>query len=217
MYAKTIPIKAALPAVVASISFFFIFSSAQDTAAFQVMQGASQGSVETCTFTLQMDDTSFRQRYKQKVARLLNREVSPNMVSVEEMYGNIRKVSLLAEEDGAEAMSNGSGVDPLSGECLGCHDGSGASNKTINLKNDPYRHSGREFGSFGASDHPIGMDYDRYLARGINYKPQPGKRRMILVNGKVGCLTCHNPLNKEKGHLVMNNDRSALCLACHRM
>jgi len=42
-----------------------------------------------------------------------------------------------------------------------------------------------------------------------------GNTKMIFVNGKIGCLTCHNPLNAEKGHLVMSDRNSALCTTCH--
>ncbi|WP_243688226.1 cytochrome c3 family protein [Geotalea toluenoxydans] len=38
---------------------------------------------------------------------------------------------------------------------------------------------------------------------------------MVLVDGRVGCLTCHDPLNRKAPHLVASNDRSNLCLTCH--
>jgi len=37
-----------------------------------------------------------------------------------------------------------------------------------------------------------------------------------LFDGKVGCLSCHNPYGDKKYSLVMENKRSGLCLACHR-
>jgi predicted CXXCH cytochrome family protein len=55
-----------------------------------------------------------------------------------------------------------------------------------------------------------------YAAASKDYKSQLGaNNKMVFVNGKVGCLTCHNPLNPEKGHLVMSDQKSALCLTCH--
>ena len=66
MCAKTNYLKAALPAVVASITMLSVFVSAQDTAAYQ---GASpfQGKGETCAFSLQMQKPAFKMRYMQKV------------------------------------------------------------------------------------------------------------------------------------------------------
>jgi predicted CXXCH cytochrome family protein len=62
------------------------------------------------------------------------------------------------------------------------------------------------------------MEYDNYLA--ANAKEYRGEVKlshgMVFAEGKVGCLTCHNPLNVSRGHLVMNNDRSDLCFACHK-
>jgi predicted CXXCH cytochrome family protein len=31
----------------------------------------------------------------------------------------------------------------------------------------------------------------------------------------VGCLSCHNTFSKVPNQLVMSNQGSALCLACH--
>ncbi|HYS43305.1 MAG TPA: cytochrome c3 family protein, partial [Geobacteraceae bacterium] len=60
------------------------------------------------------------------------------------------------------------------------------------------------------------MDYASYASFGRGYKQASMLNpKMLLVNGKVGCLTCHNPLNPDKSHLVMSDYRSALCLTCH--
>jgi predicted CXXCH cytochrome family protein len=61
------------------------------------------------------------------------------------------------------------------------------------------------------------MNYAAYSAMDShNYKSGASfNSKMIFVNGRVGCLTCHNPLNPEKSHLVMSDYRSALCLTCH--
>jgi predicted CXXCH cytochrome family protein len=61
------------------------------------------------------------------------------------------------------------------------------------------------------------MDYQSYVAfgRGKFKHISTFNSKMKFVNGKVGCLTCHDPLNPERGHLVMSDVRSALCLTCH--
>ncbi|UFS71023.1 cytochrome c3 family protein [Geomonas sp. RF6] len=195
---------------------FSLLSGAVELKAFQLPYGMSK-SGETCAFTLQMDKVSFRQRYMQKIAEVQSGKVTTELSAVEEMYSNVQEASLFSfdeESPSAKELSNRIGVDPLSIDCLGCHDGSGASNITINLKNDPMKrvHKGLRDNS---ADHPIGMDYAMYAARAEDYKPIFGRSKMILVNGKVGCLTCHDPFNKEKGHLVMSDRGSALCLTCH--
>lgn len=38
---------------------------------------------------------------------------------------------------------------------------------------------------------------------------------IILKNGEVTCISCHNILNQEDCHLVMENRRSCLCKTCH--
>ncbi|WP_407920198.1 cytochrome c3 family protein [Geobacter pickeringii] len=39
--------------------------------------------------------------------------------------------------------------------------------------------------------------------------------RITLVDGKVGCLSCHNMLSQERSLLTINNNSSQLCLSCH--
>ena len=106
------------------------------------------------------------------------------------------------------------GIDSLSKDCLACHDGGAASNIDVDYKNAPGQHATHYDGK---KQHPIGMNYAAYVAMGSrNYKPVPEySSKMVFVDGKVGCLTCHNPLNPEEKHLVMSDQGSALCLSCH--
>jgi predicted CXXCH cytochrome family protein len=43
--------------------------------------------------------------------------------------------------------------------------------------------------------------------------------RIKLPDGRIQCTTCHDPHNTQRhaGMLVISNDRSRLCLACHRL
>lgn len=215
MCATTLLKNYAMPAVIVAIGVSSIFSSARDTAAFQVKRGASQGGYETCAFTLQMNDPHFRQRYLKKVARL-QKGAAADATDVERMYRSTTEVSLLwGYRESAEAQSN-RGVDPLSQDCLGCHDGSAASDIPIDLRNNPYGRSMIGLSRGTDSEHPIGMEYALYAGNGNDYKPLfGGESKMILVNGRVGCLTCHDPLNEEKGHLAVSDRNSGLCLTCH--
>jgi predicted CXXCH cytochrome family protein len=76
--------------------------------------------------------------------------------------------------------------------CKTCHDGS----------------LGKEIGS--PVDHKVNVDY------------RPNKdfkilsdRRIVLIQGKVTCVSCHNPYNLTSAKLVKDNTSSKLCLTCH--
>lgn len=107
------------------------------------------------------------------------------------------------------------GIDRLSNDCLSCHDGVMAQNFKLRVKNNPGGSVMNLEDIIGG--HPVGMEYDNYAAvdtKGYK-KDVKFSTGMVFSEGRVGCLTCHNPLNTEKGHLVMNNDKSELCFACH--
>jgi predicted CXXCH cytochrome family protein len=106
-------------------------------------------------------------------------------------------------------------IDSLSNDCLSCHDGVMAQSFNVRIKNNPSNRVMSLEDIIGG--HPVGMEYDRYASVDTKgYKSDVRfSREMVFAEGKVGCLTCHNPLNTYKGHLVMNNERSELCFACH--
>jgi predicted CXXCH cytochrome family protein len=178
-----------------------------------------------CLFSEQLQSTpQVRREYIAKLvavvgdASALTKAGNP----IEQMYGNIKPASFKGDDYDepsgrniwgfdTEQVPRSPGIDSLSSDCLNCHDGVAALPVSVVLRNSPFnkRHS-------PGSDHPIGMDYNMYAASSSEYKPlMLGSNKMVFVNGKVGCLTCHNPLNPEKGHLVMSDQKSALCLTCH--
>ena len=179
----------------------------------------------TCEFSLQLQTSvDIRKEYLSRVVELSGGPaVARN--SVESMYGDIKPASYQANssDDGEEGAPwdpapkkgpRGGSIDQMSLGCLGCHDGVSAHMVGVEWRNDPYR-SGGLVNSFG-SDHPIGMDYNKYVNIRKGYKPVfAAGSKMLFVDGKVGCLTCHDPLNSEKGHLVMSDRHSALCTTCH--
>jgi hypothetical protein len=67
--------------------------------------------------------------------------------------------------------------------------------------------------------HPISVDYEAaYLAKPRAYHPPESLDPAItLLNGKIGCATCHNHYSKHKKHWGMDNFRSRLCLSCHNL
>jgi predicted CXXCH cytochrome family protein len=178
-----------------------------------------------CAFSVQLQKSvSVRKRYLVKLSALTGGPASSGG-AVEDMYSNIKQASYnpdvaAPDEDdlwgfGSTATKEPAGLDPFSTDCMCCHDGAGAVSVAVDWRNNP---AGlRSLRTPHGTDHPIGMDYESYVAsRSRDYKPVTGlNSKMIFVNGRVGCLTCHDPLNPERGHLVMSDRQSALCLTCH--
>jgi predicted CXXCH cytochrome family protein len=186
----------------------------------------AKSSSETCAFSLELQKSvSLRRQYLVKLEQALDGFAVAGS-GVEEMYGSIEPAAYSDEDDsyGGGRRSIASffsekppqkavGMDSFSSECVSCHDGVGASSIGVVLRDRPF---GRkpQVDSF-TSDHPIGMTYNSYVASKRGYKAITIPNKMLFVNGKVGCLTCHDPLNPERGHLVMSDRNSALCTTCH--
>jgi predicted CXXCH cytochrome family protein len=103
-------------------------------------------------------------------------------------------------------------IDAHSLHCLGCHtSGSYAGGGVVSLGgNGVLRHSS------GAAAHPIGRLYSSVSNKG-DYQPEAtlAQKKILLSDGKVSCVSCHEVYKKEHGKLIITMDRSALCFACH--
>lgn len=93
------------------------------------------------------------------------------------------------------------GIDPFSRQCLGCHTEHGG---------------GRSLGQSGGN-HPIGIPYKNIINAGLLRQKQQLDKAILLPEGKVSCVSCHNGYSKQHGALVKSNHKSALCFACHDM
>lgn len=105
-------------------------------------------------------------------------------------------------------------IDDNSRECLSCHDGTLSSATHTQIAGISFQH-GKSIGM----SHPISVDYEEvYLKYPKKYfPPESLDPRIVLVNGKIGCKTCHDHYSKHKKHLVMDNFKSRLCLSCHNL
>ena len=108
-----------------------------------------------------------------------------------------------------EVLHNGNLVDSDDPKiCLTCHNGIIAKNISpctkIRCLLEPN------------SSHPV---FKKYPPSGkeSEYAPsfQVEAAGIILKNGEVTCISCHNLMNQEGFHLVMENKRSRLCKTCH--
>jgi predicted CXXCH cytochrome family protein len=102
-------------------------------------------------------------------------------------------------------------LDRISLVCISCHDG--AVGKMAN-----YRITGEATLTYAGRymTHPIGMDYQQSAQYNRKLHPVESLSPLItLIDGKVGCSSCHNQYSHELTMLVVNNKGSSLCLQCH--
>ncbi|MDA8241706.1 MAG: cytochrome c3 family protein [Nitrospiraceae bacterium] len=99
-------------------------------------------------------------------------------------------------------------LDPMSLDCIGCHDGTLA--KLTNYK------IGLGVWDHNQGSHPIGVDYRECRMKSGQLRPLSRvSRRLRLFNGKIGCGTCHDIYSKNPAMLTMTNEGSRMCLSCH--
>lgn len=103
------------------------------------------------------------------------------------------------------------GLDADSVECVSCHQDSITVNEPLQVCHQ------------GECDHPVGVSYISFSSRNRGLTPIEGLDPAIkLIDGKMGCLTCHAPYvpaDHEKttdSMLSVDNTGSGLCVACHK-
>jgi predicted CXXCH cytochrome family protein len=162
---------------------------------------------KSCLFTNLLENPSFRDRYRQNLAKARFYEQDVNNDN-EAMYGSIVKASIV-KEDGQRVGS----LDSFSAGCITCHDGIVSRKDILNFRNDPKTRMQMISGK-----HPIGMNYENYtFYRDTLKKVGDLNPNLVLVGGKVSCVTCHDPFNPEKNHLALKNSGKDLCKECHLM
>lgn len=122
-------------------------------------------------------------------------------------YQAFRTVKLNAE--GGEQVE----VDELSYNCMMCHDGTIARSHNTRIRSAEQR-TGLDMNKI--SSHPIGVHYGSaaYINRSLK-SLHTLNEAIVLVNGQLGCLSCHDISKGNAKHLVMENRGSILCMQCH--
>ena len=116
-----------------------------------------------------------------------------------------------------KALDNDNMLDPVSMNCLSCHDGSAATNVS---NGDTFALHASSLMKFDGGEHPIGVNYEmaRFGNRKLALKPMDiVDGRIQFFDGKVGCCSCHNPYSQIEKMLVMSDKGSNLCFACHEL
>lgn len=121
-----------------------------------------------------------------------------------------------------EPYGNFSGIfNQGSRYCLGCHDGTLASN-VISQDLNAFRGAFQEIATGTLPTdrgHPVGIDYRlaQLNSRGRLRDPSFIDPAVKLENGQVGCTTCHDSNSPIRGKLVIANTGSRLCFSCHNL
>ncbi len=104
--------------------------------------------------------------------------------------------------------------------CLGCHDGITARD----VYSSPHavsitgRSLGLNSGAIPPRSHPVGVSYPANAER-YESAVSVEAAGLLLPDGRIQCTTCHDAHNthRHRGMLRIPNDRSRLCLTCHRL
>ena len=100
-------------------------------------------------------------------------------------------------------------LDAFTLQCMGCHDDQGGDNRVGIGSNGVLNH-------FGSSvNHPIGGNYTEVTQGGGYYPINRLPSKILLPDGKVGCVSCHEGYSTVHGQLLKILGQSDLCLVCH--
>lgn len=103
------------------------------------------------------------------------------------------------------------GIDALSLQCMGCH------NQQNDVAGVRVGGSGVVRHDSGGANHPIGIAYPVFSV-GNALRPISSLPKFItLPEGKLSCVSCHEPYKQKHGQLVMPNGNSSLCTQCHNL
>ena len=110
--------------------------------------------------------------------------------------------------------------------CLSCHDGTVALGNVVSRSSDITFSGGITTMPGGAhnlttdlsDDHPVSFSYTPALAASDGQLMDPGSLSapIVLENGRLQCISCHDPHNDIYGKfLVASKQNADLCLRCH--
>ena len=103
----------------------------------------------------------------------------------------------------------GGAIDALSLQCMGCHIGQTDAGGVRVGRTGIVTHN------TGGANHPIGIPYPLFGGNS-GFRPRDALPKTIwLPDGKLSCVSCHEPYKKVHGQLVISNNGSALCMQCH--
>ena len=102
-------------------------------------------------------------------------------------------------------------LDPYSMQCMECHVKEADNIRIQVSRSGVLRHAGKSL------NHPIGQVYAKYLSYGGFAQPASLPKMILLPEGRVSCVSCHQGFTEKHGELAISNKGSALCFSCHRL
>jgi len=116
-------------------------------------------------------------------------------------------LSVVAVPVGASLPAGPAEMDPISSECMVCHDGSNGV---------PVRYCLPSQRKDDCRGHVISMDYAELAGRVKGLVPAESlPPEVALFNGILTCVTCHGDDPHLGQPLAMDNFGSRLCRTCH--
>lgn len=112
---------------------------------------------------------------------------------------------------GGMALGKDIEIDASSLQCLGCHENQVDAGGVRIGRNGVLLHA------TGAANHPIGIRYPAFTRNGSLRPRSSLPKKILLPDGKLGCVSCHEVYRKVHGQLVIRNEGSTLCLQCHNL
>ncbi|MCC6360616.1 MAG: cytochrome c3 family protein [Phycisphaerales bacterium] len=113
----------------------------------------------------------------------------------------------------------GMDLDASSLLCLSCHDGIAAKDVFTQAHAGSWDALSGRRGGPRLTGHPVGVKYP--VGEDGYESPEyvSATAGLKLPDGRIQCTTCHDPHNtgRHPGMLVIGNERSRLCLSCHRL
>lgn len=102
--------------------------------------------------------------------------------------------------------------------CLSCHDGLTAPDVFASVHASSWGEA-QQRGRSRLASHPVGTRYPFNRPDYASEVEVTGNGNLPLRDGRIQCITCHDPhnTNRHAGMLNVSNDRSRLCLTCHRI
>ena len=103
--------------------------------------------------------------------------------------------------------------------CLGCHDGIAAPDvySSAHAFTITDQLASSRLGTTALRSHPVGIKYP-LASEDYHSRAAVEAGGLLLPDGRVQCTTCHDAHNTHRypGRLKISNERSRMCLTCHR-
>lgn len=156
-----------------------------------------------CTMALQLQDPYVRANYESVVEAGRIHDDS-----------GICGVPNTPSEPAPGVNVSGTIFDPISMECINCHDGTVA--RAVDFRFEKTESLGVTSLITLVASHPIGVDLTKFSCdnKFNHWKSLPPE--IVLMDGKVGCASCHNLLGVNYLYLAVDMEKSNLCFTCHR-